>query len=174
MWGPLGRGFELDNLAGPILVAGGIGIGPMLITAAALRERGLTPGFIYGVRGAATHRGTVGRIRGDLAAMGIIPAIVSEDGSLGGRGLVTAPLAELLHPESCVLACGPMAMLKAVAEMCAARGAACQVSLEAPMACGIGACLGCMVPAAGGGNLRVCQEGPVLDAALVDWKEACA
>jgi dihydroorotate dehydrogenase electron transfer subunit len=61
-------------------------------------------------------------------------------------------------------------MLKAVARICQERGVACQVSLEAPMACGLGACLGCAIPAAAGGYLRACQEGPVLDAGRVDWE----
>jgi len=62
------------------------------------------------------------------------------------------------------------AMLRAVAGMCSASGISCQVSLEAPMACGLGVCQGCVVPQAGGGYFRVCREGPVVEAAMVDWE----
>ncbi|MGH2924004.1 MAG: hypothetical protein ACRDKH_08255, partial [Solirubrobacterales bacterium] len=61
-----------------------------------------------------------------------------------------------------VYACGPPAMLEAVRAMGAAAGAPCELAMEAPMACGFGACFGCAVPRAGGGYLRLCVDGPVL------------
>jgi dihydroorotate dehydrogenase electron transfer subunit len=98
----------------------------------------------------------------------------TEDGSEGHKGLVTSLLSDLLPEASSsipvsLIACGPMPMLKAVAKVAAKHGTPCQVSLEAPMACGIGVCLGCVIPQAGGGYLRACQEGPVLNAMRVDW-----
>lgn len=98
----------------------------------------------------------------------------TEDGSLGHHGFVTDQLSDFLDalPPSipvALLACGPMPMLKVAAKIAAEHNRPCQVSLEAPMACGIGVCLGCVIPAAGGGYLRACQEGPVIDAARVDW-----
>ncbi|MBU2517220.1 MAG: dihydroorotate dehydrogenase electron transfer subunit [Proteobacteria bacterium] len=96
------------------------------------------------------------------------------DGSYGQRGIVTDILQDSFslpasaRPDA-VLACGPLPMLGAVAAMCDEQDVPCQVSLEAPMACGVGACLGCAIPAAGGGYLRACQEGPVMDASTVDW-----
>lgn len=98
----------------------------------------------------------------------------TEDGSEGYKGLVTGLLSNLLAeaPSSLpvsLLTCGPMPMLKAVAKLAMEHNTPCQVSLEAPMACGIGVCLGCVIPAAGGGYLRACQEGPVLSADRVDW-----
>ena len=89
---------------------------------------------------------------------------------MGAKGLVTSLLENGVRDCAGVLACGPMAMLKQVAHICAQAGKPCQVSLEAPMACGLGACLGCVVPAAGGGYLRACQEGPVLEAGQMDWE----
>jgi dihydroorotate dehydrogenase electron transfer subunit len=103
-----------------------------------------------------------------------ISLTTSADGTRGDKGLVTDTLMRAFNkfPDfgDSVLACGPMPMLKAVARVCAQHGVACQVSLEAPMACGLGACLGCAIPAAGGGYLRACQEGPVLAAEAVDWE----
>lgn len=98
----------------------------------------------------------------------------TEDGSEGRKGLVTGLLSEMLEatpsfPVS-LLCCGPMPMLKAVAKLAAQHNTPCQVSLEAPMACGFGVCLGCALPQAGGGYLRACQEGPVLNAEQVDWE----
>jgi dihydroorotate dehydrogenase electron transfer subunit len=108
----------------------------------------------------------------EFAGTSVYPA--TEDGSEGYKGLVTGLLTGLLAeaPSSLpvsLLTCGPMPMLKAVTKLAAEHGAPCQVSLEAPMACGIGVCLGCAIPAMGGGYLRACQEGPVMDAARVDW-----
>jgi NAD(P)H-flavin reductase len=95
--------------------------------------------------------------------------VATDDGSLGHHGLVTELLeAELErdgHAE--VYACGPPAMLEAVRALCAGRGVPAQLALESGMACGFGACYGCVVPVRGGGYLRVCVDGPVVDAALL-------
>ena len=95
-------------------------------------------------------------------------------GGYGGKGFASDYLNSVITKApvlaKSIMTCGPMPMLKAVAKVCAQHGLACQVSLEAPMACGLGACLGCAIPAAAGGYLRACQEGPVLDAQAVDWE----
>jgi len=174
-WGPLGRGFELDGQC-PALVAGGMGIAPLAFAAERLEQEGAAFSAMYGIssREAFTAWDAVSGEGGFyLEDWGWRAA--SEDGSVGARGLVTGLLQEALAlPASqrpgCVLACGPLPMLKAAASLCAEQGVPCQVSLEAPMACGVGACLGCAVPAAAGGYLRACQEGPVMDAAAVDWE----
>ncbi|MEA2270418.1 MAG: dihydroorotate dehydrogenase electron transfer subunit [Solirubrobacteraceae bacterium] len=87
----------------------------------------------------------------------------------GHLGLVTDLLAAELDadPHAVVYACGPPAMLEAVRAMAAARDVPAQLALEAGMACGFGACFGCVVPVRGGGYLRLCVDGPVLDAALL-------
>jgi NAD(P)H-flavin reductase len=92
--------------------------------------------------------------------------LASEDGHTGHRGYVTDLLAVLLEGDdansAAVYACGPPAMLEAVRVMCAERGVACELALEAPMACGFGACFGCAIPLAEGGYLRLCVDGPVV------------
>jgi dihydroorotate dehydrogenase electron transfer subunit len=68
-----------------------------------------------------------------------------------------------------VYTCGPHGMMAAVASICAERRVSCEVSLETPMGCGYGVCLGCPVPRRSGGYLYACMEGPCVDAATIDW-----
>ncbi|MBU1273822.1 MAG: dihydroorotate dehydrogenase electron transfer subunit [Proteobacteria bacterium] len=172
-WGPLGRGFGLE-VERPALVAGGMGVAPLAFLAERLEERSAAFEAFYGLASRETLTAwdpVSGEGAFYLEDWGWHGA--SEDGSQGHHGLATQPLEDWLEragsPPGAVLACGPLPMLKAVAAICAKRGLPCQVSLEAPMACGVGACLGCAIPAAGGGYLRACQEGPVMDASTVDW-----
>lgn len=157
--GPLGEGFRppADGTP-PILVAGGIGVPPIAHLAEAL---GGSPIVLAGFRDGA-----------HAEAAALLPAaarIATDDGSSGHHGRVTDLLAEALDeaPVATVYACGPGPMLEAVRALCAARGVAAQLALESPMACGFGACFGCVVPLVGGGYARVCVDGPVLDAALL-------
>jgi dihydroorotate dehydrogenase electron transfer subunit len=93
--------------------------------------------------------------------------VATDDGSAGHHGLVTDLLAAELdaEPHATVYACGPPAMLEAVRALCAAREVPAQLALEAGMACGFGACFGCVVPTRDGGYVRLCVDGPVLAAA---------
>jgi dihydroorotate dehydrogenase electron transfer subunit len=102
--------------------------------------------------------------------------VATDDGSVGHRGLVTELLeAELASdPHAAVYACGPAPMLEAVRALCAERALPAQLALESGMACGFGACFGCVVPRRGGGYLRVCVEGPVIDAAELERVDAHA
>ena len=97
--------------------------------------------------------------------------LASEDGHAGHRGLVTDLLSVLLEGDdaasAAVYACGPPAMLGGRA-MSAERGMATQLAMEAPMACGFGACMGCAVPLAEGGYMRLCVDGPVVDASQIE------
>ena len=103
--------------------------------------------------------------------------ITTDDGSVGERALVTKPLDRYLAAASSpqrVYACGPHAMMKATAQVAAARGAACEVALETPMACGYGVCVGCVVEVNRfdgeyGRFRRVCTDGPVFDASEIVW-----
>lgn len=173
--GPLGGGFELPGRPGvrPVLVAGGIGSAPFPAFVAALRAAGLVPDLVYGARSAAElpllewFRERCGRV-----------VVATDDGSLGTRGLVTEPLSALLsgcEPDGLHLyACGPTPMLKAVAKMARRAGVRCDLALEAPMACGFGVCLGCVVPTHAGAHgeiryERVCVEGPVMPAERLAW-----
>ena len=99
--------------------------------------------------------------------------VASDDGSVGHHGPCTDLLATELergaaNAEAVVYACGPAPMLEAVRAMCASLAVPAQLALEAPMACGFGACFGCAVARRGGGYLRVCVEGPVIDADELD------
>jgi dihydroorotate dehydrogenase electron transfer subunit len=96
--------------------------------------------------------------------------VATDDGTAGEHGLVTRPVARLLAAERFDIAytCGPEAMQRAVVQMLSEGGVACQVSLERLMACGIGACLSCVVSTRGGLK-RACIDGPVFLAEEVVW-----
>jgi dihydroorotate dehydrogenase electron transfer subunit len=153
--GPLGRGFTPPRDGRrPLLVGGGVGIAPLAIWQDQL-PGGITP--LLGFRDAAHLPG---------ARLLSNPKIATDDGSAGHHGLVTDLLADELdadeHAE--VYACGPPPMLEAVRLTSANRGVPAQLALESGMACGFGACFGCVVPTVDG-YIRLCVDGPVLDAA---------
>jgi dihydroorotate dehydrogenase electron transfer subunit len=173
VWGPLGNGFPdpqgTDHVA---LVAGGIGQTPFL---AHIRELLGTRGY-----GGQSPRGRVSRVSlyygvrtADLAAgvddfreAGAEVHLASDDGSIGFRGFVTQ-LLETHEPPQHLVGCGPEPMLKALAAIARRRGTPCHLSLETPMACGVGICFSCVTPvrtADGWDYRRVCVEGPVFDA----------
>lgn len=155
--GPLGAGFTppIDGRR-PLLVGGGVGIAPLAILQDAL---GPEATVLLGFRDAAHAEGAV-LLDG--------ASVATDDGSVGHRGLVTDLLAAELDRDdhATVFACGPPAMLEAVRSMCAARGIPAQLALESGMACGFGACFGCVVPTTRG-LIRLCVEGPVLDADIL-------
>jgi dihydroorotate dehydrogenase electron transfer subunit len=99
--------------------------------------------------------------------------LATDDGSVGHHGFVTDLLPSALDEldDPVVLACGPRAMMRKTAEECRVRGLDCYVSFEAWLGCGVGACLGCVIPAAGEPRryLRVCRDGPVFGASEVGW-----
>jgi dihydroorotate dehydrogenase electron transfer subunit len=161
--GPRGHGYsEIARERTPVLVAGGVGAAPLVFLAERLRAAGRRPIALFGAR---TRNDLP--LADRLAAAGDL-RIATEDGSLGERGLVTALLEPLLEKgraaEIEICACGPERMLEAVAKLAVAAGARCQVTLESPMACGMGTCKGCAVLAASGGYKYVCSDGPVFDA----------
>jgi dihydroorotate dehydrogenase electron transfer subunit len=186
VWGPLGNGFvgsgeTLDHL---ILVAGGIGYTPFLATgkeALAAKKYGAPSRsrlsanrvtFCYGVRTAAYLAGEQ-----DFRAAGFDLRIASNDGSIGHHGLVTDLLQQALEETTAqsrrVLCCGPEPMMHAVADICLAAEVRCDVSLETPMACGLGVCFSCVAkvrqPDGEWDYKRTCVEGPVFDASLIEW-----
>jgi len=153
--GPLGRGFTLPgDERRAILVGGGVGIAPLAILQDALD---LPATVLLGFR----DRG-----RAEGAALLRGARVATDDGSVGHHGLLTDLLARELERDAraVVYACGPAGMLEAVRAMCVAGAVPAQLALEAGMACGFGACFGCAVARRGGGYLRVCVEGPVIDA----------
>jgi dihydroorotate dehydrogenase electron transfer subunit len=167
--GPLGKGFSPPApRRRAILVGGGVGIAPLAILQDALEaeaECELT--VLLGFRD---------RARAEGAALLRGAQIATDDGSVGHHGLLTDLLVRELERDAraVVYACGPAPMLEAVRAICAAAEVPAQLALEAGMACGFGACFGCAVPKRGGGYLRVCLEGPVVDAAELERVDAHA
>jgi dihydroorotate dehydrogenase electron transfer subunit len=162
--GPLGNTWR-PAVSGrrPLLVAGGVGIAPLLFFARELHEAGVRPLAIYGGRTARDLP-----LEEDLSEIADV-VVTTEDGSRGMKGRVTDALPELSSDETEIYACGPDRMMAAVADLCAARHLKCDVSLETPMACGYGVCLGCPVPITDGSYLYACMQGPCVDAARVAW-----
>jgi NAD(P)H-flavin reductase len=160
--GPLGRGFGPPREGRrPLLVGGGVGIAPLAIWQDQLGAE--TPALL-GFRDAARAPG---------AALLSASAVATDDGSLGHHGQVTELLAGELELEADsveVYACGPEPMLEAVRSLCDEHGAPAQLALESGMACGYGACFGCVV-ATRLGYVRLCLDGPVLDAGLLGAPE---
>ena len=163
--GPLGQGFSLRATYRRIyLAAGGIGAAPMVFLLETLRQkadRGHYEVFLGG------------RSRGDLLCRETFENLAdrlhctTDDGSEGAHCFLTSPLEEEArrHPPDVIMACGPMDMLMCVAGIAERLGVPCQLSIESAMACGMGACLGCAVPAADGDHYyHVCKDGPVFDA----------
>jgi dihydroorotate dehydrogenase electron transfer subunit len=151
----------------PILVAGGVGIAPLLFFARELTANGVRATMLYGGRSAT-----------DLPLSEEVAAVsdarfLTEDGSRGTKGRVTA-LLESAVGESAgpvkVYTCGPDRMMAAVAAICQKLGVSCEVSLETPMACGYGVCLGCPVKRTSGGYLYACMDGPCVDANAIAWE----
>ena len=175
--GPLGNGFPIDKKAGNvILVAGGLGIAPVVALAETLMpshpplqkvERSLL--FFYGAR----TREEVLRID-KLNSIGIDPIISTDDGTLGRKGNIVSVLKKYLTRYSlpatrCVLyACGPEPMLKSLSLLAKGYKLKGYIALEQRMACGLGACLGCVVKTVDGYK-RVCKEGPVFPIEEIVW-----
>ena len=167
--GPLGRG--LDEACPDFqdrewhLVAGGAGLGPMGSVVKALGKKRAR--LFYGEREAKSLI--------DLKALfpGIDTSSASEDGlGPGPKGLVTEILEKALKKDPRpVFACGPNPMLAAVSKIGDSAGVPVFASVEARMACGLGACLSCQVPKKGGGSFNACKDGPVMDAGLIDWED---
>jgi NAD(P)H-flavin reductase len=141
-------------------VGGGIGAAPIV---ALQDELGPEARVLLGFRSAA-HAEAAGLF---FAAD---PNVVTDDGSVGRQAFVTELLREELDADAdaTVFACGPPAMLEAVRALCAQRGVPAELAMEAPMACGFGACFGCVIPLADGTYARLCVDGPVVNAAQIE------
>lgn len=170
--GPLGNAFLVpDTCHQLVLVAGGVGVPPIRFLAQSLldQEGSLNRCMVF----------VGGRTRDDLVCItefdlpGFLLDVSTDDGSQGRQGMVTRSLEKALDAGSSdlICACGPPGMLKAVAGLAAARKIPCQVSIEAMMACGMGACLGCAVQLQDDADhyRHVCVDGPVFDAHRLKW-----
>ncbi|MBN9522784.1 dihydroorotate dehydrogenase electron transfer subunit [bacterium] len=179
VWGPLGKPFPEVGEADEVrLAAGGIGQTPFLAYArellgelgfggAAPRRRAKRVTLYYGVRTAALAAGV-----DDFRAAGVTVKLASDDGTLGTKGFVTQLLAAD-GPGGPIVGCGPEPMLRALSKVAAGWGVSCHVSLETPMACGVGACFSCVTKVKTTDcwdYKRVCVDGPVFDAAALVWE----
>ncbi len=164
--GPLGTGWSMsDATVHALLVSGGLGAAPLGMLAVDLARRGVA---VVCAMGAPTVDRLVARDLFEKHARRVECA--TDDGSSGHHGFVT-DISERLLDETAfdvVYTCGPEAMQRIVAEQARARAVACQVSLERLMACGVGACLSCVVTTRSG-RKRACVDGPVFDAEEVVW-----
>ncbi|MDH3890415.1 MAG: dihydroorotate dehydrogenase electron transfer subunit [candidate division Zixibacteria bacterium] len=163
--GPLGTSFKRPRKnETAVMIAGGVGFPPLMFFAQRLIEQGHDPQKLLFFYGGRSKTDIVERTR--LKKMGVNLTVVTEDGSLGEKGLVVDPVQRYLDKRSGrvqVYSCGPPGMLKAVNDLGLQVGIGGQLSLEAPMPCGFGVCLGCVVPLTAGGHARVCREGPVFE-----------
>jgi dihydroorotate dehydrogenase electron transfer subunit len=162
--GPLGNRFDLPHKNDTVLIiAGGVGFPPLLYFATELVRRGFDPRQIEFFFGGRTASDILERAR--LKRLGVHFHPVTDDGSFGRKGLVTDAVEDHLsaNPEVQVrlYGCGPEPMLKAVDELGQRNELPGQLSFEAPMPCGFGVCLGCVIPLRTGGHARVCCDGPV-------------
>jgi dihydroorotate dehydrogenase electron transfer subunit len=171
--GPLGTGFELPGGdAIPLLVGGGIGVAPLLFLAQRLKKRKTL--FMMGF---ASEKEVLAlpQIKGPRTKV----SIATDDGSKGHRGFVTDLVEDYLvksgvnKKRHLLFTCGPKGMMSKMADISASHSIPCQCCLEASMACGLGACLGCAIKApesSGRAYVHVCKDGPVFRTEAIDWK----
>jgi dihydroorotate dehydrogenase electron transfer subunit len=161
---PLGNGFDYKVSKNPLLVGGGCGVAPLYFLAKKMVENGSKPTIMFGARNAnGIH------MVDDFSKLGNV-LLITEDGSVGEKGLITNHSAfQNIHTFDKVFVCGPEPMMKAVAQKAITAGIECEVSLENTMACGIGACL-CCVTDTKNGHQCVCTDGPVFNVNQLKWQ----
>ena len=183
VWGPLGNGFLPTPTEHLIMVAGGIGQTPFLALAKeylghtrygiAQREvpRARRVTFCYGARTKDYFAGV-----NDFVSLGVNVRLATDDGSHGRKGFVTDLLRDILKENAGaprIVCCGPEPMMEAVSHIAAEHQVPCQVSLETPMACGVGICFTCVARIKDehgeSDYRRTCVEGPVFDAECIEW-----
>lgn len=170
--GPLGQGFVLPRALNlehrAIIIAGGIGAAPLVYLAEELAKKKIKTVVLMGAK-------TKELILCEKDFKKITPEVYvsTDDGTYGSKGFVSKLFHNILKTtesrfETIVYVCGPHGMLRCIADICLERNFECQVSLEEKMACGIGACLGCVVKT-GSGNKLACKDGPVFNASDITW-----
>ena len=168
---PLGKAFGIPTSpVNALLVGGGYGSAPLFGLAEVLKARGCRVDMLLG---ASTGSKIYAPLEGKRSASTL--KIYTEDGSMGERGRVTAPIPSLIEQGSIdvIYSCGPMSMLRAISDLTTGTDVVHQCAVEESMACGIGICMTCVLPVKGeDGNvsmLRSCIDGPVMDASTVAW-----
>jgi len=152
------------------LVAGGIGLAPLVLLARTLAARGFAADLYYGGRNETDvlKRADFERFLGPHRCR-----YATDDGSLGRRGLVTDLLAQALEGGTAyrrVFACGPLPMFRTLAALLEKTGVEGSFAMESEMACGFGVCLGCVAPTTDGRFATMCKEGPCVPPTFIDWK----
>ena len=179
IWGPMGNGFLPQETEHLIMVAGGIGQTPFLAMAkeylgVADFRRNASAQKVTLCYGARSEKYLAGVEH--FRDLGVDVHIATDDGSAGHHGLVTDLLASLFDPfhhKQRVVCCGPEKMMEIVSKLCVEKNVACEVSLETPMACGIGICFSCVTRVKQSNGdwdfKRTCVDGPVFDGSQLVW-----
>ncbi len=158
---PLGKGFTLTEGKNVLLAGGGCGVAPLYYLADELAKRNNRITILIGGRSADDIL-----LADDYQKFGTV-LVTTEDGSNGEKGMVTTHSFLRNKPEiDKIYCCGPDGMMRAMAHVAESMQIPCEVSLENTMACGIGACLCCVVESVTG-NICVCTEGPVFDSSIL-------
>jgi dihydroorotate dehydrogenase electron transfer subunit len=164
--GPLGNGFTIDSDAPIIAVGGGVGLGPILFAAKVASKAGKKVSFITGFRSSEL-------VPDRFLWEGLDATICTDNGSEGFAGNVVQYLQTLPSESlagSVLISCGPTPMLRACHTFAEQIGISCEVSMEELMACGIGACMGCVCETkTEAGLARVCKEGPIFKSEVIKW-----
>lgn len=160
---PLGNSFSLPvKNEQVLLVGGGCGIAPLLFLGRYLKSNGIAPDILLGFRNSAR----IIEFEEYLELGNVF--VTTEDGSMGEKGYVTSHSVFSTRQYNRIYCCGPDTMMKAIASYCRPRNIICEVSLENLMACGIGACLCCIVDTVNG-NICTCIDGPVFNIKDLKW-----
>lgn len=171
--GPCGNGWRLpaDTSKRALLVAGGIGLPPVVAVADLLAAAGVGFDVAIGLRTKDALAPTLLQELELFQDKDTQVRMATDDGSLGLHGFATQAAEQLLSERDygSIYTCGPQVMMAGVAKLASERGIACQVSMERMMGCGFGACACCNVALAAGGYALCCQDGPVFDAQEVAW-----
>ncbi|MGB3209098.1 MAG: dihydroorotate dehydrogenase electron transfer subunit [Desulforhopalus sp.] len=169
VFGPLGRGYRINENSPSVIIGGGLGIAPLLFLVkenCRLKADCSEDLIILGAR----EKIEIEPLLDDFRHFGLRILTATDDGSLGHHGFVTEVMAQANLPGGCtVYSCGPEPMMAGVSGICTSMGIECQVSVESVMACGMGACLGCSRPAKDGTYTHVCVNGPVYNAEDLIW-----
>jgi dihydroorotate dehydrogenase electron transfer subunit len=169
--GPLGHPFSVPDKKEFFFVAGGYGIAPFLSFSQLLQGQEKQIHIFYGAR----TKGDL-LLREDFAKLDVTLHISTDDGSEGHRGVVTEILEKALQHKNpndvTIAACGPHGLLRATAKVGAQYQTYCEVSMETPMGCGSGVCLGCVVETKDHNMVRNCWEGPIFDATEILWERS--
>lgn len=178
MIGPVGNAwagasrFDDGSCTHALIVGGGVGAAPLFMLTEQLVGKGCATDVVLGGQ-TKDALVTLGRY---TELLGREPIVATDDGSYGHAGFCTAPVEERLRegsladgkPYDYLAVCGPEPLMRIVARIAADAGVPCQVSMEKRMACGVGACLSCVVDTTGG-KKRSCVDGPIFEASEVVW-----